>query len=229
MSGMLRDNLQKMIWLKNNRFKNIIGVRGIRSRPSVIVQPSNLSGPPPVLDVGAGDGFFLGILKERKGMAGVGVDLSSEACAKAAKKGLDVRVADLEREPLPFADESFGSVVLLDVLEHFFRPQEVLKEASRVSKEDIIVGVPNFSSLPARVQTFFGRVPENNKPRKGHVYWFTWKELNRQLIEAGFKIEETRFNANFQRLPVVGGIFNALAGMWPSLFALSFVVRARKV
>jgi SAM-dependent methyltransferase len=45
--------------------------------------------------------------------------------------GIDV-VADAHR--LPFPDESFSGVVMLDVLHHLERPIEFLKEASRVLK-----------------------------------------------------------------------------------------------
>jgi SAM-dependent methyltransferase len=45
--------------------------------------------------------------------------------------GIDV-VADAHR--LPFSDESFAGVVMLDVLHHLERPIEFLKEASRVLK-----------------------------------------------------------------------------------------------
>lgn len=181
----------------------------------------------PVLDIGAGDGFFLGLLK-RRGFEGTGLDLSAAAASKAAEKGIDVRVADVARERLPFGDASFPSVVLLDVLEHFFRPERVLAEAARVSASDLVVGVPNFSSLPARLQALFGRVPENNTPRKGHVYWFTWAKLRRLLGEADFVITAARFNANFSRFPLIGAICRFLAAWRPSLFALSFVVRAEK-
>lgn len=183
----------------------------------------------PVLDIGAGDGFFLGKLKEKKGIQGTGIDLSHEASTKAAKKRLDVRVTDVTGGKLPFADGSFATVVMLDVIEHLFRPLELILEAKRLAHDEIIISVPNFSSLPARWQTLRGRVPENSKPRKGHVYWFTWKEFHRLLAEAGLRVEETRLNANFKRLPFIGDVFQFLAERWPSLFALSFVVRARKV
>jgi len=182
----------------------------------------------PVLDVGAGDGFFLESLKEKRGIEGKGVDLSEVAAGKAARKGIEVRVADLAHEKLPFEDGAFATVVLLDVLEHFFRPEQVLAEAARASSSDLVISVPNFSSLPARLQTLLGRVPENNTPRKGHVYWFTWRKLGRMLDEAGFEIVDARFNATFSRLPMIGSFFRWLAARRPALFALSFVVRAAR-
>lgn len=182
----------------------------------------------PVLDVGAGDGFFLELLKKKRGIQGKGVDLSAVASEKAAQKGIEVCIADLALEDLPFEDASFATVVLLDVIEHLFQPELLLAKAAKKSSSDIIVSVPNFSSLPARLQALLGRVPENNTPRKGHVYWFTWEKLKKMLEAEGFEIVDTRFNSNFTRFPFVGGIFRWLAMRRPSLFALSFVVRAEK-
>lgn len=183
----------------------------------------------PVLDIGAGDGFFLESLKKKRGIEGKGVDLSAVAAEKAEKKGIEVFVVDLANEQFPFADGAFNTVILLDVIEHFFQPELLLAKVSRLTTTDLIMSVPNFSSLPARLQTLLGRVPENNTPRKGHVYWFTWEKLNRLLEAAGFRIEEVRFNANLSRLPFIGAVFLNMAKAWPSLFALSFVVRARKI
>lgn len=199
-------------------------VETFRHRAALELTPTG-----PVLDIGAGDGFFLQLLKKERGIEGVGVDLSLEAAEKARKKGIEVRVADVSDGKLPFGDGAFETIVLLDVLEHFFRPEDLLKEVRRVTKTHAVIGVPNFSSLPARIQTLCGRVPENNKPRKGHVYWFTWQTLLKMLKDAGFVVEEFRVNANLSRLPVIGAALARLARWQPSLFALSFVVRARKV
>jgi len=55
---------------------------------------------------------------------------------------------------------------MLDILEHLYYPKALLLEASRVA-DKVIFSVPNFSSLPARMQTLFGLVPENNTAKKG--------------------------------------------------------------
>src|ERR1043166_2084581 len=92
----------------------------------------------------------------------VGLDISEQAVQKCKTAGLDARVFDFAGQPLPFQDRSFDSVVALDVLEHLYDPAQVLREAFRVSRKRVIVSVPNFNSLPARLQVLLGRVPENN-------------------------------------------------------------------
>ena len=127
-------------------------------------------GKGPILDLGCGDGIFLELLK-KKGIAGEGLDISEVAVGKTRDKGLSAVQFDFSQKPLPFIDNSFEAVVLLDVLEHLYQPRNILREASRVAGE-VVVAVPNFNSLPARLQTLVGRVPENNLATKGHIYWF---------------------------------------------------------
>ena len=115
---------------------------------------------------------LLSLLKE-KGIIGKGLDISEEGVEKAKMKGFDVSVFDFSNQ-LPFPDNSFDIVISLDVLEHLYAPENLIKEAVRVSKRHLIIGVPNFNSLPARLQVLFGAVPENNRPNKGHVYWFNY-------------------------------------------------------
>lgn len=182
----------------------------------------------PVLDIGSGDGFFLSLLRNRKGMAGVGLEFSEVAAQKATAKGLEIKRWDITKTELPFPPDSFGTVTILDVLEHLFEPQVTLRTAAELSRSDVVISVPNFSSLPARLQALFGRIPENNTPRKGHVYWFTWKVLQKLLNEAGLKIVDARFNTIWQGRKFIGPLMMRLANKLPSLFALSFVVRATK-
>lgn len=180
-----------------------------------------------VLDLGSGDGLFLSLLKQ-KGIEGEGLDISEEGVAKTRAKGLSASLFDFN-DPIPFGDATFDTLVMLDVLEHLYAPETLLKEAARVSKKYIIVGVPNFSSLPARLQTLFGKVPENNRPNKGHIYWFNWSVLRALIEKNGLRVETLRVNAPWERIPLIGAVSHGLAQLFPNLFALSFVVRVRKI
>jgi methionine biosynthesis protein MetW len=173
------------------------------------------------LDIGCGDGLLLSMLT---GISAEGVDLSDVAVASCASKGLKAVQGDFTKDPLPFADKSFQTVIALDVLEHVYEPAAVLAEMTRVSSKNIIIGVPNFSSLPARLQTLFGKVPENNHAHKGHVYWFNWPVLTHLVQTHNLRITRVKVNAPLERLPLVGSVTKGLAELWPNLFALSFVI-----
>lgn len=179
------------------------------------------------LDVGCGDGLLLMMLGQ-KGVVAKGIDLSDVAVAQCKAKGLTALQGDFTKDPLPFADRSFDTVIALDVLEHVYDPEAVLKEMIRVSSKNIIIGVPNFSSLPARLQTLFGKVPENNHPHKGHIYWFNWMVLTTLVRKNNLRIIELRVNAPWERVPVVGMMTKSLACAFSNLFALSFVIVCEK-
>ena len=180
-----------------------------------------------VLDVGCGDGLLLQMLSEQ-GIQAHGVDISEVAVRVCTQKGFMVSKNDFTTDPLPFGDGTFDTVIALDVLEHVYNPEKLLSEMNRVAKSAIVISVPNFGSLPARIQVLFGRVPENNTPNKGHLYWFTWKVLKDLLAREHLVVDETRFNTTWERVPVLGSIMKKLAAWYPSLFALSFVIRTKK-
>ncbi len=175
-----------------------------------------------MLDLGCGDGLLLQMVGDKVNKK-VGLDISPEALEKCHAKGIEAHSQSFD-DPLPYPDNSFEYVVLLDVLEHVYDPALLLKEAARVSSNYVIVGVPNFSSLPARIQTLLGRVPENNQPHKGHLYWFNDRVLQRVAREAGVKIVAKKMNT-FSLAAAFGDFWTNL---FPNVFALSFVVKLQK-
>ncbi len=180
------------------------------------------------LDLACGDGLFLSKLRE-KGIQGVGLDISEEAVGKAKENGLDARVFDFSKNALPFPDSSFGTAVILDSLQYFNDPFWVLQEMRRVAKNFIVVQSPNFSSLPSRWQMLLGKVPENNRPKRAGIYWFSWPILKAMLEKSGFAVEETRVNSFFNRFPGLKQLMLLMAKIRPSVFALQFIIKARKI
>jgi ubiquinone/menaquinone biosynthesis C-methylase UbiE len=183
------------------------------------------------LDIGCGDGAFEVYFQEFEPGAKVsGIDLSSVAVANAQIKVPNGHfcVADATGDGLLDKDDSYDVVLALDVLEHTFSPHVLLAEMKRVTKRHLIIGVPNFSSLPARLQMVMGRVPENNKPKKGHVYWFNYSVLTKMLKENDLTLLALRTNCQVERVPVIGVIMRILTNFFPAVFALSFVVLVEK-
>lgn len=78
-----------------------------------------------VLDIGAGDGLITSL------MGAKGIEYEVEGVRLAQEKGVDVIQGDAYR--LPFEDDSFEAVTMIDVLEHLELPAAALIEARRVA------------------------------------------------------------------------------------------------
>lgn len=178
----------------------------------------------PLMDVGCGDGMFLDLLR-KKGIDAWGCDHSEKALEACRLRGLSVESCDLANGDLP--SKPAATAIALDVLEHLYQPEKLLCAFHR-SVETIVISVPNFASLPARIQVLRGQVPENNRPSKGHVYWFTYSVLLDLLKRTGWTVEALEWNAPWSRVPVFGRLLKILGSWRPKFVALSFVVRARR-
>ncbi|MHC4153418.1 MAG: class I SAM-dependent methyltransferase [Planctomycetota bacterium] len=97
------------------------------------------------LDFGCYDGTFLYSLRNKRCARLVGVDISRDAVRKANERFPELEVHHVSgKMPLPFADGLFGSITLLDVLEHVYEQRALLNELDRVLSRDgiFIVTVP---------------------------------------------------------------------------------------
>ena len=206
-----------------------------------------------ILDVGCGDGVLGGKLIETKNCVVTGIDMSQEAIRKARLNKLEALIGDIEK-PLDFADESFDYAILCNVLEHLVDPLATLKESLRVSREGVIISVPNFAVFPARVELALGRFPRTPLFRlkwynSQHIRLFSYKDFKCALNELHFGVHlvKEKFQpfcvapmlANRLQNPlalfwvrVLGKVedfsMRILARLLPNLFALSYVAVLEK-
>ena len=143
------------------------------------------AGEQPVLDVGAGDALFAGLVA-RSGARTVALDPERLAveCAKKsiADAGLSAAVACMQgtAEKLPFPDASFRAAMLLDVIEHLRNPVRALAEIRRVL-------APAGALLVATPAWRYGH---RNDPVY-HLDEYREEELARQLRACGFAIAQS--------------------------------------
>jgi SAM-dependent methyltransferase len=86
-----------------------------------------------VLDIGSGDGSIAcAILERRPDLSITGVDVLVRTAAR-------IPVIEYDGWTLPFPDDSFEAVCLVDVVHHTDDPQRLLSEAARVSRDLILI------------------------------------------------------------------------------------------
>lgn len=146
---------------------------------------------PPLLELGAGHGLLLTLAKQR-GIDACGVEIHRGRVEICKEKGLDVREHDLG-QPLPFDDETFGTIFCGQVIEHMIPEAQrvMLREAFRVLKPggQFQVRSPCRHHEPSRLMG-------------GHDHLLTPSELETMLRDAGF--DEIVMDLNYpQEVPEI--------------------------
>jgi 2-polyprenyl-3-methyl-5-hydroxy-6-metoxy-1,4-benzoquinol methylase len=197
-----------------------------------------------VLDLGCGEGFFASELV-KDGNKVTGIDnrvlpaenlVFEQYFAADLDQGMGAAIEELR-------GTRFNRVLLLDVLEHLRRPQEIVKECHAVLKRDgfLIVSVPNVANIAIRLMLLFGRFnyTERGILDKTHVRFFTRKTARRLLEENGYSIVEEKLTViplelilswspdNFL-LRILNRVLAFTTWMMPGLFGYQIMFRARK-
>jgi SAM-dependent methyltransferase len=145
-----------------------------------------------VLDIGCGAGNMFHHLA-RYGPV-VGVDNNPKPLAVAQERGYDIREGTAEQ--LPFEDESFDLLSLLDTMEHCDDDMAVLRECYRVCAPGghLVVTLPAFMWLWS-----------HNDELNAHRRRYTAAELREKLNRVGFRVRRMTYN-NFVLFPLAAGL-----------------------
>jgi SAM-dependent methyltransferase len=141
-----------------------------------------------VLEIGCGTGANLREIRKR-GYAVRGLELDSRAITYC--KDLEVLQADAT-QTLPYQDNSFEAVCLLDVLEHLDEPEKVVLEIWRILKPGglVVVMVPADPNLWSYWDEMLG-----------HYRRYTKKTLN-ESFDKNWKMLDLRYFFSWMYLPV---------------------------
>jgi len=150
-----------------------------------------------VLDLGCGDGELLWLLIKEKNCRATGIEIDEKAIYKCVERGVTVSHVDIDSGLKDYSDRRFDYVILNESLQEVLNPEKVILEALRVGKK-VIVGIPNFCNIIARLQIFFlGKVPVT----KGLPYtWYNTpnlrflsiKDFREFCAQRGISIERQR-------------------------------------
>ena len=162
-----------------------------------------------VLEVGAAPGhlaYFMG----RVGYNVSAIDLDPSRIHKEVKNEIKETVhRDIERENMPYDDDTFDAVLLAEVFEHLsVDPLHALSEIRRILKPNgkLVLTTPNLYFLE-RVRQFlgfkegvlwgsprdsFGEL--NKKGHRGHIRVHTKSELVDTLERSGYDVINTEYD-----------------------------------
>ena len=138
-----------------------------------------------ILDLGCGYGAYSLALTSQNRQC-VGCDINMTYLVKAAASGLPVVSA---YPVLPFADRSFDTVILLEVIEHVPEIEGILKEAFRVARRNVLITVPNSENLELLQQN---DVTYGHMLSSDHVHFFDPDSLKALLSRFSNAIEIRR-------------------------------------
>ena len=147
-----------------------------------------------LLDVGCGTGHNLVFFREL-GLRVAGIDVSKSMLDVASKKfGSDVELYLGHAEELPFGNDSFEIVTLITGLEFVSDPTKVLREAARVAREQIYLGVLNKISLLAVNRRIKGKFRDSIYNRaKFYSIWEIEEMVKRVVGEVPLDWRSTLF------------------------------------
>ncbi len=153
-----------------------------------------------ILDLGCGDGDYSQRLKDL-GFEVIAGDI--DLARFKYKNEIEFKHCDITKE-LPFADNTFDYVLLMEVVEHLRNPYMVIPEINRIIKNNgaLILSTPNILNLKSRLRflaegayEYYREAPldQVKNPREVifnlHLVPYRYQELEYLISASGFKVK----------------------------------------
>ena len=147
------------------------------------------------LDIGAGSGRLLKLVRDRFRFTQSGCDYTAQFMKHS---DVAVDLVDLDRQPLPYPDSDFDLVTCVETIEHLENFRALFREIHRILRPSgiVIITTPNILNLRSRLRflTFgfynmFGPLHirrRENFDTRGHITPTSWFYLGHALLLSGF-------------------------------------------
>ncbi|MEI7711632.1 MAG: class I SAM-dependent methyltransferase [Rhodospirillales bacterium] len=141
---------------------------------------------PTLLEIGCGTGTLLAEASAR-GWQCVGLEPGAAAVAVARERGAGIAIEGYFPQDLPPEPDRYDAIAMLDVLEHFASPLDVLRQVHPLLTPKtgrLFVQVPNWDSPLVRLEG-----PASSIVVPGHWSYFTPASLPMLMARAHFRLE----------------------------------------
>lgn len=148
------------------------------------------------LDVGSGTGELIRIVREQLKVESAACDYTDTLMKLPGQR---VSIANLNTQPLPYADNSFDLLTATEVIEHLEHFRETLREFFRVLEPGglCVLTTPNILNLNSRLRflwfgywNLFGPLPVKHGAlysTGGHINPVSYFYIAHALMDAGFE------------------------------------------
>ena len=112
-----------------------------------------------VLDLGCGQGSLLEKLTNSLKIKGYGIEIGNQNIELCLEKGLNIIEQDIDEGLENIGTKSFDTVILSETIHVLKKPDQALKEITRIGKNSIVT-IPNFAHWSSRISLLTkGRMP----------------------------------------------------------------------
>lgn len=181
------------------------------------------------LDIGCGDGIDLMVVKKYHPECRlIGIDFNPQKFHQLQSSGIQPLRLNIEKDPLPFKNNSIDFVIANQVFEHIKERFWINHEIFRVLRigGHLFVGVPNLLSLHNRILMILGFHPTQYKLISAHVSPYSKKDIIKfyKIIGNKFCVIKGFFGAQFYPFPK--RIARLLSFFLPNLsFSIFFLIQ----
>jgi ubiquinone/menaquinone biosynthesis C-methylase UbiE len=131
-----------------------------------------------VIDVGAEAGRF-SLMAAKSSITVIAIDIDAYSLRRLKLKNKNVAVIQADARKIPFKNESFDGVIMVEVLDYIPQLDEAMGECHRILKSGapLVLSFGNQSSLKAKLRGL-----------RGKSYQHSYKKVTRCLVQTGFKV-----------------------------------------